>query len=208
VKSPLDWRRTAAVAAFGSGAVAALVLTRQVIVLFLGVTVGGPALGVLSWAREVFWQLGLELACPLSNAIAWSLVGAPAAVLLIVRAHGRHGWAQSTLLAATWAATVLLAVSYRFPAAFPLIGVWWLVSRHPMTKLSRTAAWALVVVSCAFALARTDVSLRVSSRGPHLAPAVAGAITAGGAEASAAGEIVVVGGCGPTYYEPRWVWVW
>ena len=200
-------QRAGTAAIFACGVVAAVVLARQVLVLFLGVTVGVPAYGFLSWARESFWHVGVELACPLSGSVAWCALAAPAAMLLTRRVHARHGWGRSTVFAATWAAAVLVVVSYRLPAALALLGACWFGWRQVAT-LGRMAAWALVVASFAFALSPVDVSLRQSSRGGHLAPAVAGAMTLDGVEANAAGDVVVVGGCGAMYNEPRWVWVW
>jgi hypothetical protein len=123
--------------------------------------------------------------------------------LLVERGRRRGAilWSETVL------AVGLLGWSFRLTAAaLLLVAAAYTAARKP----SIAGPWrvALRVAFVALCLAPVEVSLRSGVGPAHFAPAVMGALTAGGMQAADRGEIFVVGGCTSIYNEPRWVWVW
>jgi hypothetical protein len=189
-----------------------LVFVVQTLGLVLFVTLGAPALLQWTWrvASGVPWPLDILCLWPwtYSNVLVWSLLAVPWGLQRTVAAYRQRGWRAALFRLATFAAGLLLVVSYRFAALLIAMVLLWSEwqQRHSIQPSARS--WVLVVLTIAASLSPADASLRVRPNGPHFIPAISGLLTGSAGRHDAAGEVAIVGYCEPYFLEPRWVWVW
>jgi hypothetical protein len=195
--------------ALALGGLALLVFSRQIVTLFLLVTVGGPALDLLVIFGWTLQPLGLEIACPLGPLTLWAVLALPAAAWLTVRARRLAGWRYALFVAGSCSLPLLLAFSYRFPALVAALALAGLQQRPAPRFATPTRSWVILLLAMALSFAPADVSLRVRPHGRHFAPASSGMPTGDtGNYDEDIGDTVTVGGCVALYNEPQWVWVW
>jgi hypothetical protein len=189
------------------GACTAPLLARQALMVFCWVT-----LGPRSSATELLSFLlvhSQDLVGPSVGSL--DILGVPVvigAAFVALRLAGRLGRRGAILLVEGSAGVALLGTSLRLPALLAMIALAACEAAGRLDHhgvLRRSAAWAAILL---LSFAPVDVSLQFLPGRPHLAPAISGLLTGSAYERAERGETVVVGGCGPMYNEPRWVWVW
>ena len=196
------------VIALALGSLALLVLFRQIVTLFLLVTVGGPALDLLVIFGWTLQPLGLEIACPLAPLTLWAALALPAAAWLTVRARRLAGWRYALFVAGSCGLPLLLAFSYRFPALVTALALAWSQRRPVPRFVTPTRSWVILLLAMALSFSPADVSLRLRPHGPKFAHALSGLLTVDASKYDDIGDTVTVGGCVALYNEPQWVWVW
>jgi hypothetical protein len=195
-------RRLLALAAGGAAIAVAAAMFVRITLLFLFVTVGVPASGILS---AMFRQPLLEgLVDPGEFELA-ALVLALAAPSWWV-AQQRCGSRCAAMLLEGTLGLAVLAFAYRFAALLVAVAaVAVVVGGRGRSTAGRWAALGAVLL---LGLVPYDVSLQLTTGAPHFAQAIEGTLAGDAPALMAKGEIVVVGGCSSWYYSPLWVWVW
>ena len=89
--------------------------------------------------------------------------------------------------------------------ALVIVGVY---AHHALGHRHLRAIIPLCVVFLGVSLAPVDMSLQNVPGRAHFASGSSGLLSKTGSETAERGEIVILGGCSPAYYEPRWVLVW
>jgi hypothetical protein len=190
-------------ASYAIAALALAVLLRQILFVFLLVTLGTPGM-----------QLGMALQIlddglpPLEEIYYFVVFLVPGASLLCTRLARRHGVWLALRVAQVLLAIVAIAVSYRMPALVILVVMSVLLTRKPLDRRPRRTEFIPIVLLLIFSALPVDVSLQVRPGRPGFAQAVAGLITGSGPKETEEDHYVFVGGCVAPYKEPRWVWVW
>lgn len=165
--------------------------------------------GRVALSHHPGWSFSIlgDLEAGQRQVLAVSLV--PLTVIVGFRARQRFGARAASIFTQCVLGTVALVFSYRLAGIVALVVVLGaeLVLDMPPVKLR--ALWAAWVLALVFCLLPIDVSLRrFPGRGARFVPAVAGCLGPDAFRKDAAGDIVIVGGDDPGYFEPVWIVVW
>jgi hypothetical protein len=189
---------------FGVASLLIVLVSRRVLGLFALVTLGPRVAGTPLEAllpAEVGWFNG---------AVAAALLVGAAVLIAATDRVTQVAWSYKTALAPLPAVALVgvVALSYRFLGLLMALVILGIYARHPLGHRRLRAIILLCLVLLGVSLAPADVSLQNVPGGAHFALGSSGLLSKSGIEMAERGEIVILGGCSPAYYEPRWVLVW
>jgi hypothetical protein len=188
---------------FALFAAAAAWIVRQVGRGFVVTTLGQPWLGLPESARSWLAPLGIPFVRGPVGTLLLALQGAPGVILASRRIRGAS-WYVATLPEACLGVGAILAASYRFIALLACVA--WLVALYRRrTSLTVLTGATLVVAACAIPF---DVTLRIRPGPPAVVPTTSGCLTMESVRLDIEGDLVIVGGYEPAFFEPAWVVVW
>ena len=184
-------------------AVTAAWILRQVGRGFVVTTLGQPWLGLPESARSWLAPLGIPFVRGPVGTLLLALPGVPGAIRASRRIRGAP-WYVATLPGACLAVGAILAASYRFMALLACVA--WLVALYRRrSSLTALTGATLVVAACAIPF---DVTLRMRPGPPAVVPTTSGCLTIRSGQLDTEGELAIVGGYEPAFFEPAWVVVW